>query len=291
MLGKNYWFVSHCSKDVYVVNQLVNILKACNISYWKAPEMIPAGSNYAREIPKALNSCAVVLLVLSEASQNSIWVEKEVDIALNCRKKIIPIKIDSTPLSDMYRFYLNNVQTIDISVPPSGQLPMETQRKLRSAFLQHITPNDDWKKDTRELSFGNNQSKTDEESKIDIPEKSEENKINAPKENIESSVDIPKTNIENRVSTPKANVESKYNSQKVNIENKVNPQKANVGNKANPKKANVENKPNSQKTNIENKKNSSKTNITTKGNISKTNQKNKAPTSQSNKLIKLQRKR
>ena len=61
MLGKNYWFVSHCSKDVYVVNQLVNILKTCNISYWKAPEMIPAGSNYAREIPNALKNCDIFL--------------------------------------------------------------------------------------------------------------------------------------------------------------------------------------------------------------------------------------
>ena len=94
MSEEGRWFISHCSKDIVVVEQIVNLLKYCGILYWKAPEMIPAGSNYAREIPKALSSCGVFLLVLSEASQKSIWVEKEVDIAINYRKKIIPIKID-----------------------------------------------------------------------------------------------------------------------------------------------------------------------------------------------------
>ena len=141
MLGKNYWFVSHCSKDVYVVNQLVNILKTCNISYWKAPEMIPAGSNYAREIPNALKNCDIFLFVVSEASQSSIWVEKEVDIAINIRKKIIPVKIDTVPLNDMYRFYLNNIQTIDIPLLPNGDIPKDVQRKLQTTFLEHAQKN------------------------------------------------------------------------------------------------------------------------------------------------------
>ena len=132
MLGKNYWFISHCSKDIQVVEQIVDILKSCNIPYWKAPEMIPSGSNYAREIPNALKNCGVFLFVVSEASQNSIWVEKEVDVAINIRKKIIPVRIDTVPLNDMYRFYLNNIQTIDIAVQPNGEIPNDVQKKLQT---------------------------------------------------------------------------------------------------------------------------------------------------------------
>ena len=77
MLEKDYWFISHCSKDIQIVDQIVNILKSCNIPYWKAPEMIPSGSNYAREIPNALKNCGIFLFVVSEAAQNSIWVEKD----------------------------------------------------------------------------------------------------------------------------------------------------------------------------------------------------------------------
>lgn len=54
----------------------------------KAPDMIPVGSNYAREIPRAIRECDLFLLILSKESQESVWVEKEVDSAI-CYKKIL----------------------------------------------------------------------------------------------------------------------------------------------------------------------------------------------------------
>ena len=143
MLEKDYWFISHCSKDIQIVDQIVNILKSCNIPYWKAPEMIPSGSNYAREIPNALKNCGIFLFVVSEAAQNSIWVEKEVDIAINIRKKIIPVRIDTVPLNDMYRFYLNNIQAIDIPLHANGEIPKNIQKKLQSIFFDVCSKNID----------------------------------------------------------------------------------------------------------------------------------------------------
>lgn len=112
MTDTNSVFISYSSKDDRFVNQLVNVIKELGISYWKAPEMIPAGSSYAREIPRAIRECEVFLLVLSKSSQTSIWVEKEIDSAINNRKTIVPVKIDEVPLCELFRFYLNNVQTI-----------------------------------------------------------------------------------------------------------------------------------------------------------------------------------
>ena len=105
-------FISYSSKDTQTVKKIAQDLRDAGITYWKAPEMIPAGSNYAREIPRAIEKCRVFLLVLSESSQESIWVEKEIDCAINHRKTIVPLNITGVPLSDMFRFYLNNVQTI-----------------------------------------------------------------------------------------------------------------------------------------------------------------------------------
>lgn len=116
MAEKGYVFISYSSKDVKIVKELTRTFNDSKINYWKAPEMIPAGSNYAREIPQAINGCAVFLLVVSAASQNSIWVEKELDTAICARKKIIPVRIDTEELSDLYRFYLNNVQMIEADV-------------------------------------------------------------------------------------------------------------------------------------------------------------------------------
>lgn len=112
MAGTKSVFISYSSKDLGFVNQIIKVLKDMGISYWKAPEMIPAGSSYAREIPRAIRECEVFLIVLSKASQTSIWVEKEIDSAINHRKTIVPVKIDEVPLCETFQFYLNNVQTI-----------------------------------------------------------------------------------------------------------------------------------------------------------------------------------
>lgn len=105
-------FISYSSKDFLYAKGIAAMLKEIGVSYWKAPEMIPAGSNYAREIPVAIRECDVFLLLVSASSQKSMWVEKELDSALNNRKEILPIKLDNEPLDDLFKFYLNNIQMI-----------------------------------------------------------------------------------------------------------------------------------------------------------------------------------
>lgn len=105
-------FISYSSLDSPTADRVIRLLQHMKISYWKAPEMIPAGSSYAREIPKAIRECTIFLLIVSQSSQNSIWVEKEVDAAIYYRRTILPLKIDNVPLNDMFHFYLNNVQAI-----------------------------------------------------------------------------------------------------------------------------------------------------------------------------------
>ncbi len=116
MKDKGHIFISYSSNDIVYVNQIVKTFEEIGVKYWKAPEMIPAGSNYAKEIPKAINDCDVFLLVLSATSQKSIWVEKEIDMAVCCRKRILPIKIDESDTNDMFKFYLNNVQIMQMKV-------------------------------------------------------------------------------------------------------------------------------------------------------------------------------
>ena len=105
-------FISYSSKNKELVHKIVRVLEHIGVSYWKAPDMIPVGSNYAREIPRAIRECDLFLLILSKESQESVWVEKEVDSAICYKKNIVPFKIDDTPMNDTFSFYLNNVQMI-----------------------------------------------------------------------------------------------------------------------------------------------------------------------------------
>lgn len=138
MNEKECWFISHTTRDRSVVNELVEILKSCEIPYWIAPEMIPKGSCYAQEIPPAIHSCSVFLLVLSENSQDSIYVQREVDMAVGYHKKILSLKIDKEPLTDMFHFWLNTVQMQDVEVQSNNTLSWETKATLRMLFLQEV---------------------------------------------------------------------------------------------------------------------------------------------------------
>lgn len=149
MSGKTV-FISYSSKDFLYVKGIVEILKELGVSYWKAPDMIPAGSNYAKEIPAAIRECDVFLLVVSKYSQKSIWVEKELDSAINNRKMILPIKLDNEPLNDLFRFYLNNVQMILYDVEREKLVEFLRQqigKKVTGIEESRVVPNGESQKD------------------------------------------------------------------------------------------------------------------------------------------------
>lgn len=140
-------FVSYSSKDRKIVNQIVDEIELMGISCWKAPECIPAGSSYAREIPKAISGCKVFLLMLSKTSQDSIWVEKEIDNAITNRKNIIPFALDDEPLNDAFLFYLNNVQMISYYHNPERAL-----ERLKEQLNSLMAENDSDVKQSDETS-------------------------------------------------------------------------------------------------------------------------------------------
>ena len=103
-------FISYSSADFERVKQIKRILETNGISCWMAPQSIPAGSNYAREIPAAIKSCKVFLLIVTSRSQESQWVPKELSLALTERKCVIPFMIEDCMLTEMFNFYLTDVQ-------------------------------------------------------------------------------------------------------------------------------------------------------------------------------------
>lgn len=148
MCEMNHWFISHSTKNRGVVDALVEILASCGIPYWIAPEMIPRGSCYANEIPKAIHSCGKFLLVLSKESQESIYVQREVDMAVGYRKDILTLKIDKAVLSDMFHFWLNTIQMEEIDVQNDGTLSQEVKDTLKFLFLKEVGKSADFLKTT-----------------------------------------------------------------------------------------------------------------------------------------------
>lgn len=105
-------FISYSSKEYDVASELRSVFIEYGMECWMAPESIPVGSNYAVEIPKAIKDCSVFVLLISENSQSSVWVSKEVDLAVNNKKIIVPIIFNNCQIISPFDFYLTNVQTI-----------------------------------------------------------------------------------------------------------------------------------------------------------------------------------
>lgn len=111
--NKPYVFISYRSTDKEVACETKSILKQNGIESWMAPESIPAGSDYGTEIPKALKECSAFVILLSKDAQQSRWIPKEIDGAINNGKIIIPFRIDDCDILDSFDFRLCDSQRIE----------------------------------------------------------------------------------------------------------------------------------------------------------------------------------
>ena len=103
-------FISYKSEEFQEADWVRQQLESGGISCWMAPNSITGGASYATEIPQAIRSCRVFVLILSRRAQLSQWVPKELDQAINCGKIIMPFMLENCPLEDDFSFYLSNVQ-------------------------------------------------------------------------------------------------------------------------------------------------------------------------------------
>ena len=71
------------------VEAMRDFLAENGIRTWMAPHDIPAGSKYAQVINHALRDCACLVLMLTNESQSSTWVAKEVERAYFPKRNLV----------------------------------------------------------------------------------------------------------------------------------------------------------------------------------------------------------
>ncbi len=103
-------FISYKAEEYAEASWVKSVLEENRISCWLAPGSIPGGSSYADEIDGAIRECRALVLILSDGAQQSKWIKKELDIALNYGKVILPFMIENVRLQKAFNFYLTDVQ-------------------------------------------------------------------------------------------------------------------------------------------------------------------------------------
>ena len=84
-------FVCYARQDEAFVMQVVDALLGRGVAVWIDQRDIPAGADWNKAIDAALNACTRFLIVLSPEAVRSDEVRSELRVALNDRKRIVPL--------------------------------------------------------------------------------------------------------------------------------------------------------------------------------------------------------
>ena len=107
-----YAFISYSTKNQALADSVRELFRKNSVETWMAPGDIPAGSKYAMVINRAIKDCSCFVLLLTDDSQNSVWVSKEVERAVNYRKAVITIRLEDVVLNDEFEFYISTDQVV-----------------------------------------------------------------------------------------------------------------------------------------------------------------------------------
>jgi len=125
-------FISYSSKDRQLVKEICTFLKRNGISYWVDFENQCYGDDFASEIVNQLGKARQVLLLVTENSNHSRHVRREITCADRFEKPIIPVLVGEVKLSEVFEYYLRSTQFLFYSTAA----PFES--KLINALLRHL---------------------------------------------------------------------------------------------------------------------------------------------------------
>src|SRR5262249_1732636 len=106
-------FVSHVSEDRPAATSLVAKLEARGIPCWVAPRDVNPGRPFDIEINEAIETCRGMLLVFSESCNESDYIRREVTVAGDVGKVIIPYRIEDARPKGGLRIRLSDLHWID----------------------------------------------------------------------------------------------------------------------------------------------------------------------------------
>ncbi len=102
------------------MDEIRSLLDSNGITYWLDTEKVHMGSEFMADIVDAIENSTITLFISSSDSNNSIYTAKEVALAFNAGKYIIPYKIDNSSFSKNLQFVMTNLNCID-AIPYSTQ--------------------------------------------------------------------------------------------------------------------------------------------------------------------------
>jgi hypothetical protein len=111
-----FLFVSHVTEDRAAASQIVEELERRGVRCWIAPRNVSPGKPFDDDIADAIESCRAMLLIFSSQCNESEYIRREITVAGNSNKLILPFRIENVEPKRGLSVRLANLHWIDAFV-------------------------------------------------------------------------------------------------------------------------------------------------------------------------------
>ena len=133
-------FISYASQDRERIIELVKRLDAAGVSVWIDQMSIEGATMWSQEIVAAIRNCKVLILAISENSADSENVVKEVALASEGRKRILPVYLASAEIPESMAYQLAGIQRVEFF---EGDEEAGQQSVIRALAKLGVTVNEE----------------------------------------------------------------------------------------------------------------------------------------------------
>jgi hypothetical protein len=124
-------FLSYSRHDRGLVDRFEAELRGAGIEVWRDTDEIRGGEEWRRSIVDAIQAADAVVLFVSPSSMASDNVRRELTVAEEEGKEILPVRLVATEISDDFRYSLAGVQYVDVT----AMSPREGAAAVRAAVI------------------------------------------------------------------------------------------------------------------------------------------------------------
>jgi hypothetical protein len=122
--GRTHVFISHATVDQREAAVIVRQLEAGGIRCWIAPRDIALGSDYQAAILQAIQTMDAMIVVVSDAANQSRHVAKEVNLADEEKKPLYPLCLGKSAPDGALRYALSARQRFEAGADLAGAVTL-----------------------------------------------------------------------------------------------------------------------------------------------------------------------
>jgi formylglycine-generating enzyme required for sulfatase activity len=130
-VGQPHVFISFASTDSALAHRVVGVLEQAGLRCWFSDRDIAPATSYPAVITDAIKKSGAVLLLLTEASNQSPHVTREIELAFTARRPILPVRIGGAIPSADLQYFLSRSQWLDAGTSLDEEEVARVESRLR----------------------------------------------------------------------------------------------------------------------------------------------------------------